>query len=74
MARQSRLNSQQLNELRDELATLMKQQSDARCTEVFLPMSPTEIEAFDLRQERIYQIHVLLNEHSARLLSEHAKR
>jgi hypothetical protein len=52
----------------------MKQQSDARRTEVFIPMRPTEIEAFAVRQERIYQIHVLLNEHSATLLSEHAKR
>ena len=66
MTRQNRLNSQQLNELSDELANLMKRQSDARLMEVFIPMSPEEIEAFDLRQERISKIHVLLSEHDAK--------
>jgi len=41
-----RLNSQQLNELSDELGTLMKQQSDARLMEVFVRMSEQETKAF----------------------------
>jgi len=61
-----RLNSQQLNELSDELATLMKQQSDARLTEVFIRMSEQEIKAFDLRTSRISQIHIVLSEHNAK--------
>ena len=61
-----RLNSQQLNELSDELATLMKQQSDARLMEVFVRMSEQEIKAFDLRTARISQIHVILSEHDAK--------
>jgi hypothetical protein len=35
-----RLNPQQLKELGDELATLMKQQSDARMTAVVFPHDP----------------------------------
>jgi hypothetical protein len=61
-----RLNSQQLNELSDELASLMKQQSDARLMEVFVRMSEPEIKAFDLRTARISQIHVILSEHDAK--------
>ena len=61
-----RLNSQQLNELSDELASLMKQQSDARLMEVFVRMSEQETKAFDLRTARISQIHVILSEHDAR--------
>ena len=60
------LNSQQLNALTDELATLMKQQSDARLMEVFIRMNEAEIEAFDIRQERISKIHVILSEHDAK--------
>lgn len=66
MARQSRLNSQQLNDLSDELAALLKQQADARLMEVFIPMSEQEIKAFDLRTERISKIHVILSEHDAK--------
>ena len=62
----ARLNSQQLNALTDELATLMKQQSDARLMEVFIRMNEAEIEAFDIRQERISKIHVILSEHDAK--------
>jgi hypothetical protein len=64
--RQGRLNERQLKALSDELATLMKQQSDARLTDVFIRMSQKEIDAFDLRQERISKIHVILSEHDAK--------
>jgi hypothetical protein len=64
--RQGRLNSQQLKDLSDELAALTKQQSDARLREVFIPMSKKEIEAFDLRTQRISKIHVILSEHDAK--------
>lgn len=53
MAQQGRLNMQQLKDLSDELATLIKQQSDARLTEVFIRMNEQEIKAFDLRKARI---------------------
>lgn len=66
MARRGKLNSQQFNELTDELAVLMRQQSDARLTEVFVRMNQKEIDAFDLRTQRIYQIHVILSEHDSR--------
>jgi len=62
----TRLNSQQLRDLSDELAALIKQQSDARKMEVFIRMNQEEIEAFDLRQERISKIHVILSEHDAK--------
>jgi hypothetical protein len=58
----TRLNSQQLHDLSDELAGLNKQQSDARNTEVFIRMNQAEIEAFNLRQERISKIHVILSD------------
>jgi len=61
-----RLNSQQLSDLSDELVALNKQQFDARKTEVFIRMTQAEIEAFDLRQERISKIHVILGEHDAK--------
>jgi hypothetical protein len=66
MERQGRLTSQQLKELSDELAALMKQQSDARLTEVYIRMTKDEIQAFDLRAERISKIHVILSEHDAK--------
>ena len=34
--------------------------------EVFIRMTKAEIEAFDLRQERISKIHVILSEHDAK--------
>jgi hypothetical protein len=61
-----RLNSQQLKDLSNELAALMKQQSDARLTEVFVRMNQQEIKDFDLRSERISRIHVILSEHDAK--------
>jgi hypothetical protein len=61
-----RLNSQQLNDLNNELAALAKQQSDARLTEVFVRMTEQETKDFDLRKERISKIYVILNEHDAR--------
>jgi hypothetical protein len=66
MEQRSRLNSQQLKDLSDELATLTKQQSDARLTEVYLRMTPEEIKAFDVRKKRISRIHVILSEHDAK--------
>jgi hypothetical protein len=66
VARQGRLNEKQLKELSDELATLMNQQYEARLLEVFIPMSKKEIEAFDLRTERVSKIHVILSEHDAK--------
>jgi hypothetical protein len=66
MEPQGRLNSQQLKDLSDELAALMKQQSDARLTEVYVRMTQQEIKAFDLRKERISKIHVILSEHDAK--------
>ena len=62
----ARLNSQQLNDLSDELSALIKQQSDAVQMGVFIRMTKAEIEAFDLRQERISKIHVILSEHDAK--------
>lgn len=44
----------------------MKQQSDARLTEVFVGMTQQDIKAFDLRSERISKIHVILSEHDAK--------
>lgn len=61
-----RLTSKQLNELSGELAALNKQQSDARLTEVYVRMTAEEIKAFDLRTQRISQIHVILSEHDAK--------
>lgn len=58
-----RLNAQQLKDLDEELVALTKQQSDARQTEVFVGMNPRETKAFDLRAERISQIHMILSEH-----------
>ena len=65
MERQGRLNSQQLKDLSDELAALVKQ-SDARLTEVFIRMTDREIKAFDLRSERISKIHVILSENDTK--------
>jgi len=62
----SRLNSQQLKELSDELASLGEQQCVARQTEMFIRMTPQEIEAFDLRTQRISKIHIMLSEHDAK--------
>ena len=62
----SRLNSQQLKDLSNELAGLSKQQSEARLTEVFIRMTKEETEAFDLRAERISKIHAILSEHDAK--------
>jgi hypothetical protein len=60
-----RLNSQQLRDLSDELATLTKQQSDARLTEVVIRMTPEEIHAFDLRKQRISKVYAILADHDA---------
>ncbi|HET9305437.1 MAG TPA: hypothetical protein VFO46_05360 [Candidatus Sulfotelmatobacter sp.] len=62
----TRLNQQQLQELSDELAALTKQQSDARLSEVFVGMTKNEIEAFDLRKQRISKIYAILSEHDAK--------
>jgi hypothetical protein len=64
--RVGRLNAMQLKELSDELAALTKQQSDARLTEVFIRMTEAEVNAFDLRKQRISQIYVILSEHDAK--------
>lgn len=61
----SRLNGQQLQELRNEFVALIKQQSDARRDEVFFPMTPQEIKGFNLRAERISKIYAILCEHDA---------
>lgn len=45
----SRLNAQQLRDLRDELTVLKKQQSEARLLEVFIRMNEREVKAFELR-------------------------
>jgi hypothetical protein len=64
--RQGRLSAEKLKDLSDELVALTKQQSDARLGEVFIPMSKKEIEAFDLRTQRISKIYVILSEHDAK--------
>jgi hypothetical protein len=64
--REGRLNSQELKDLSDELAALAKQQSDARLLEVYIRMTDEEIKAFDIRTQRISQIHVILNEHDSK--------
>lgn len=61
-----RLNPQQLKDLDKELIALTKQQSDALQNEVFVHMTKQETKAFDLRAERISQIHVILSEHDGR--------
>jgi hypothetical protein len=61
-----RLDPQQLQELSDELAALVKQQSDARLTEVYVRMNQQEIKAFNLRAQRISKIHAILSEHDAK--------
>ena len=63
---QVRLKPQQIRDLNDELDALLKQQSDARQTEVFFRMTEQEIKAFDLRTQRISQIYILLGEHDAK--------
>jgi hypothetical protein len=62
----SRLNAQQLRDLSDELIALTKQQSEARLLEVFIRMNEQEVKAFELRAQRISQIHVILSEHDAK--------
>jgi hypothetical protein len=62
----SRLNAQQLRDLSDELTVLKKQQSEARLLEVFIRMNEQEVKAFELRAQRISQIHVILSEHDAK--------
>ena len=74
MERKRRLNTQQLKDLSDELAALVKQQSDARLLEVFIRMTQQEIEAFDRRTERISKIHVILSEHDAKRRSRKDRR
>jgi len=66
VGRQARLSSQKLKALSDELSAIIKQQYDARLTEVYVRMTPQEISAFDLQKERISQIHVILSEHDAK--------
>jgi hypothetical protein len=66
VGRQVRLSSQEVKDLSDELSALIKQQSDARLTEVYVHMTPQEIKAFDLRTERISHIHVILSDHDAK--------
>lgn len=66
MVGKRRLTQQQLRDLSDELAMLVKQQSDARLLEVYVRMTKPEIEAFDLRTQRISKIHVILSEHDAK--------
>ena len=61
-----RLTPQQLQDLNDELTVLTKQQSDARLMEVFVGMTKGETEAFELRQERISRIHIILSDHDAK--------
>jgi hypothetical protein len=61
----SRLNAQQLRDLSDELTVLTKRQSEARLLEVFIRMNEQEVKAFELRAQRISQIHVILSEHDA---------
>jgi hypothetical protein len=63
---QGRLNTLQLRDLSDELASLMKQQSDARLLEVFIRMNEKEIRAFDRRSDRISKIHIILREHDTK--------
>jgi hypothetical protein len=62
----SRLNAQQLRDLRDELTVLKKQQSGARLLEVFIRMNEREVKAFELRIQRTSQIHVILSEHDGK--------
>lgn len=66
MERKGRLNSQELKDLSDELAALSRQQSDARLLEVCIRMTDEEIKAFDIRTQRISQIHVILSEHDSK--------
>lgn len=66
MERQGRLNSQPFKDLSDELAALMKQQSDACLLEVFIRIPNIEIEAFDLPTQRISKIHIILGDHDAK--------
>lgn len=66
MEQQGRLNTLQLRDLSDELASLMKQQSDARLLEVFIRMNEKEIRAFDRRSDRISKIHIILREHDTK--------
>jgi len=42
--RHGRLNSKQLKDLSDELADLAQKQADARQTEVYIRMTPQEIQ------------------------------
>jgi hypothetical protein len=65
MELKNRLDAAQLGTLVDELASLSKQQQEARLTEVYIRMSPQEIKAFDARSVRISQIYAILSQHGA---------
>lgn len=58
-----RLDANQLQGLREEVASLEKQQDEARRTEIYIPMTPQEAADFESRQERISRIWVILSEH-----------
>ena len=66
LGQQSRLNQQELKELSDELTALSEKQYEARQTEVFIPMTAEEIEAFDLRNARISEIYTIFGRHDAK--------
>lgn len=64
MELKNRLDAAQLGTL-DELASLSKQQQEARLTEVYIRMSPQEIKAFDARSVRMSEIYAILSQHGA---------
>jgi hypothetical protein len=58
-----RLDANQLRELREEVASLGKQQDEARRTEIYIPMTKQETADFDSRQQRISHIWTILSEY-----------
>jgi hypothetical protein len=65
MENDGRLDAQQLKVLSEELVALTQRQSDARLSEVFIKMSPHEVDDFDKRKARICRIYAILWKHDA---------
>lgn len=62
MERNGRLDTVQLKTLAEELALLNQQQDEARQTEIYLPMTSSQCEAFAIRMQRISWLYAILSE------------
>lgn len=62
MESNGRLNALQLKTLAEELASLNKEQDEARQTEIYIPMTSQQYETFATRTQRISRIYAILSE------------